>query len=394
MKTKDMSAIAFMAAMLASNPSIVRAQDANADNVLLVKIAHVTPLSNRYMRDIAQESINAAALAVADLNARGLMANGKKLRFQSIDMDDAASAATAVEVAQRICKGSFAGVVGHLNSGTTIKAAPYYEQCAIPHITVAATNPVITASGHKTSYRLVGHDADLGQLLGFVATSDSKTRRIAVLHDRTFYGELIATNFMKGVTRSGGQILWSDSIAEYAPGPTTVVQRLKDTGVELLFYGGMDGVAGKFLKEMAYQKVDNVALMGGDGICSDQLPTLAGSAEAASAVLCGEGGAPVERMPKGAAFAARYHSEFQKLVKTYAAQTYDAFMALAAAMELANSIDPSGYQEFLGKVTFDGISGQIAFDAKGDLSNPVFTVFKYQEGKKVVKQLYHLSDIR
>lgn len=372
----------------------VNAQGVDSSTEQLVKIAHVTPLSNRFLREIAEEGNNAAAMAIADLNAREIKVDGKKLRFQSINIDDKADVSTAIEVAKNICQGGFSGVVGHLNSGTTIKAAPYYQQCAIPHITVSATNPLITERGYKTSFRLIGNDADLGQVLGYVATAETKTLRIAVLHDRTFYGELIAANFVKGVTKSGGQIVWSDSVPEYAPSPTAVVQRLKDTNIDLLFYGGMDAIAGKFLKEMAYQQVRNVKLMGGDGICSDDLPKIAGSAEAAEVVLCGEGGAPVELLPGGIAFATRYRNEFQKDVKTYASQTYDAFMAFASAIEMANSTNPSKYLEFLSKVKFDGVSGSIAFDSKGDLSNPVFTVFTYKAGKKVPQKLYHLSYIQ
>lgn len=362
------------------------AQSAPQDSLLVVKIAHIEPLSNKFMGDLGVEGNNAAAMAVEDLNARQIKIQGKTAIFKVENLDDAARPDVAIDIAGQVCKNGFAGVVGHLNSGTSIKAAPIYNQCGLPHITVAATNPRLTELGYETTFRVIGNDAVLGKVMGEMAVSKMKVKRVAIVHDRTFYGETIATNFSNAATSLGAELVLNDSISEANPSPTSVIERLKNSNAELVFFGGMDGLAGKLLKEMAYQKVVDVKFMGGDGICGDALARLAGGSEAVSQVICGEAGAPIDKLPGGPVFGARYQSRYMKPVKGYAAQTYDAFYALALAMQTADSVDTKVYLPFLRKINFDGVSGNIAFDPKGDLAHPIFSTFVYRDGKKEVNQ--------
>lgn len=362
------------------------AQSSVPENEVIVRIAHIGPVSNRAIGDLGVEGENAAVLAIEDLNLRSIHIGGKKAIFKVENFDDGANPDMAIAVAKRACQSGFVGVIGHLNSGTSIKAAPIYNQCGLPHITVAATNPRLTEMGYETTFRVIGNDAVLGHVMAKVAMNELNVKRIAIVSDRTAYGEIITTNFLEMATSLGADVVLKDSLMEASPNLTAVGEHLKSANAELVIFGGFDGLAGKLLKEMAFQNLNTMKFMGGDGICSDSLPKLAGNVEPVSHVICGEAGAKIDNMLGAANFGARYVSRYGKPIKGYATQTYDAIFALALAMQSADSIDPKTYLPFLRRVSFDGVSGKIEFDAKGDLIAPTFSLYVYRDGKKLARK--------
>lgn len=361
------------------------AQTLATDTDIQIKIVHMGPVSNRAISFLGTEGENAAVMAAEDLNARQIQIGGKRAVFSIEKVDDAGNPEVAIAAAKRACQSGAAGVIGHLNSGPSIKAAPIYNQCGLPNITPSATNPLLTDLGYSTTLRVIGNDAAMGQLMAKIAITEFKTKRVAVIHDRSAYGETISSNFARMARSLGAEVVLEDSLLEANPSLTTTVERIKTADPELVFFGGMDGLAGKLLKEMSYQKVNTVKFMGGDGICSSELPKLAGNAEAVNQVICGEAGSPYQQMPGGEALANRYLIRYGKPVQGYAAQTYDAVFAMALAMQSASSADPKVYLPFLKKISFDGVTGKISFDAKGDLADPVFSFYVYHNGKRELK---------
>ena len=128
---------------------------------MVVKIGHVGPVSGAQAH-YGKDNENGARMAIDDLNAKGVTIGGKKVKLELVAEDDAADPKQGTAAAQKLCDAKVAGVVGHLNSGTTIPASAIYNQCGIPHITPSATNPKLTTQGFKTTFRLLANDNALG----------------------------------------------------------------------------------------------------------------------------------------------------------------------------------------------------------------------------------------
>jgi branched-chain amino acid transport system substrate-binding protein len=156
----------------------------------------------------------------------------------------------------------------------------------------------------------------------------------------------------------------------------------------VIFYGGMDAVAGPMLKQMKALGI-GATLVSGDGVCSEKLPQLAGDALGNGRVICvvagGVGSADEEKA--AAAFAERYRQRYKIPLQTYAPYAYDATMVFAQAMQQANSTDPAKFLPALAKIKYHGVTGDIAFDPNGDLHNAALTLYTYRDGKQVKLQV-------
>ena len=177
-------------AALTAAAGVALAQD------MVVKIGHVAPISGPQAA-YGKDNENGARMAIEDLNAAGVMIGGRKARFELVAEDDAADPKQGAAVAQKLCDAKVAGVAGHLNSGTTIPASKIYNDCGIPHITPSATNPNLTKPGYKTTWRLLANDNALGAGLAFYAADALKLKRIAVIDDRSAYGQGVAEVFKR-----------------------------------------------------------------------------------------------------------------------------------------------------------------------------------------------------
>jgi branched-chain amino acid transport system substrate-binding protein len=180
------------------------AAPAPASNV--VKIGHVGPTSGA-IAHLGKDNENGARLAIDELNAKGVMLGGKKVTFELLAEDDAADPKQGTAVAQKLVDAKVAGVVGHLNSGTTIPASKIYSDAGIPQISPSSTNPKYTRQGFKTTFRMVADDTQLGGTLGKYAVTTLKGKSIAVIDDRTAYGQGVAEEFAKAVEAAGGKVV-------------------------------------------------------------------------------------------------------------------------------------------------------------------------------------------
>jgi branched-chain amino acid transport system substrate-binding protein len=164
---------------------------ATAQVIQVVKIGHVAPVSGAQAH-YGKDNENGVRMAIEDLNAQKIVINGKQIKFEIVAEDDAADPKQGTAVAQKLCDSKVAGVVGHLNSGTTIPAAKVYNDCGIPHVTGAATNPNLTKPAYKTTFRIIANDNALGSGLAFYAADTLKLKKVAIIDDRTAYGQGVA----------------------------------------------------------------------------------------------------------------------------------------------------------------------------------------------------------
>jgi len=165
----------------------------------VVKIGHVGPLTGS-IAHLGKDNENGARMAIDALNAKGIKLQGKKVKFELMAEDDGANPQQATSVAQKLADAKVNGVVGHLNSGTTIPASKIYHDHGIPQVSPSATNPKYTQQGYKGAFRVVANDGQLGGALGRYAASTLKVKNIAIVDDRTAYGQGVADEFAKGVS--------------------------------------------------------------------------------------------------------------------------------------------------------------------------------------------------
>jgi branched-chain amino acid transport system substrate-binding protein len=349
---------------------------------MVVKIGHVGPVSGA-IAHLGKDNELGARMAIDELNAKGVTIGGKKAKFELLAEDDAGDPKQGTAAAQKLVDSKVNGVVGHLNSGTSIPASRIYSDAGIPQISPSATNPKFTRQGYKTTFRVVADDVHLGGTLGRYAVKDLKGKSIAVIDDRTAYGQGVAEEFTKAVKASGGAVAASQFTTDKATDFTAILTAIKAKNPDVVFFGGMDAVAGPMIRQMKQLGI-NAKFMGGDGICTGELPKLAGGAMADSQVVCAEaGGVEGEQKKAMEEFNAAFKKKFNVDVQIYAPYVYDSVNVMVAAMVKAGSADPAKYLPLLAKTEgYKGVTGTISFDTKGDVKNGALTLFTYKGGKR------------
>ncbi|MDE2368296.1 MAG: branched-chain amino acid ABC transporter substrate-binding protein [Burkholderiales bacterium] len=353
---------------------------------LVVKIGHVGPTSGS-IAHLGKDNENGARMAIDELNAKGVTIGGQKAHFELMAEDDAGDPKQGTAAAQKLVDEKVNGVIGHLNSGTTIPASKIYSDAGIPQISPSATNPKYTRQGFKTAFRVVADDVHLGGTLGKYAVTTLHGKRIAVIDDRTAYGQGVADEFEKGAKATGAAIVGREFTNDKATDFSAILTSLKSKKPDVIFFGGMDSVAGPMLRQMKQLGI-NAKFMGGDGICTGELPKLAAGAMADDQVVCAEAGgidpkdtAAVKGME---AFRAKFKQKFNADVQIYAPYVYDSVNVMVAAMVKAGSAEPAKYLPVLAKTSgYPGVTGTISFDERGDIKNGALTLHTYKGGKEV-----------
>ena len=349
---------------------------------MVVKIGHVGPTSGG-IAHLGKDNENAARMAIDELNAKGVMIGGKKAKFELLAEDDAGDPKQGTAVAQKLVDSKVNGVIGHLNSGTSIPASKVYSDAGIPQISPSATNPKFTRQGYKTTFRVVADDVHLGGTLGRYAVKELKGKTIAVIDDRTAYGQGVAEEFTKAVKASGGSVADAQYTTDKATDFTAILTQIKSKKPDVVFFGGMDAVAGPMIRQMKQLGI-TAKFMGGDGICTGELPKLSGGAMVDGQVVCAEAGG-VEGTQKAGMdeFYKKYKAKFGIDVQVYAPYVYDALNVMVAAMVKAGSADPAKYLPVLAKTEgYKGVTGIISFDDKGDVKNGALTLYTYKADKR------------
>lgn len=374
--------IQFKFNMVVAAAALMAVGVAHSQDVQVVRIGHVAPISGSQAHN-GKDNENGARMAIEDLNGQNVVIGGKKIRFELVAEDDAADPKQGTAAAQKLCDAKVNGVVGHLNSGTTIPASAVYNQCGIPHITPAATNPKLTQQGYKTTFRLLANDNALGAGLALHAADNLKIKKVAVIDDRTAYGQGVAEVFKKTAMARGVQIVDEQYTNDKATDFMAILTAIKSKAPDGIFFGGMDPQGGPMLRQMEQLGMTKAKFFGGDGICTAKLAELSGGVSTLGNVVCAEGGASLDKMPAGKAWKARYDAKYPGQFQLYAPYVYDATMVLVDAMKRANSTDPKVYMPKLFETNYSGVTAKVAFEADGELKNPAMTLYIYKDGKKL-----------
>ena len=365
-----------VAAAVALCAGAVYAQD------IVVRIGHVGPVSGSQAH-YGKDNENGARMAVEDLNKQNVMIGGHKAKFELVAEDDGADPKQGTAAATKLCDEKVNGVVGHLNSGTTIPASKVYNACGMPEITPSATNPTLTRQGFNNVFRLLANDNALGSGLALYAADALKLKRIAVIDDRTAYGQGVAEVFKKAAAARGVTIVSEQYTNDKATDFMSILTAIKDKKPDGVFYGGMDPQAGPMPRQMEQLGLTRQKFFGGDGICTMDLIKQAAGAKTLDNVICAEGGASLAKMPGGEAWKKRYDAKFPNQFQVYSPYVYDAIMVLVDAMQRAGSADPKVYTSFIGKTNYKGVTTTVQFEPNGELKNPAMTLYTYKDGKKI-----------
>jgi len=345
---------------------------------VVVRIGHAGPLTGPAAA-FGKDGENGARLAIEDANAKGIKIGGDTVKFELVSEDDQADPRTATTVAQRLADSGVKGVVGHVTSGASIPASRIYEQAGIPVITPSSTSPKLTQQGYKMTFRVIANDLQQGNALGKYAVDQLKAKKIAVIDDRSAYGQGLADAFANAVKAAGGQVVGREFTTDKATDFMAILTKVKATTPDAVFYGGMDAQAGPMARQMK-QLGMTAKFLTGDGGCTGEMIKMAGDALSATS-FCTQAGIPLDKMPGGTAFRTQFKQRYGNDIHVYAPYAYDAMMSVIEAMKTANSVEPAKYQPSLKALNYQGVTGPVAFDQNGDIKGGAITVYNFSGGQ-------------
>ena len=318
------------------------------------------------------DMLNGVKLAVEEWNARGGVL-GKKIEI--VQGDDQAEPRQAVAVANKFINEGVVGVVGHFNSSCSIPASEVYHKAGIPQISHASTNPKLTDQGFVDVFRVCGRDDQQGKVSADFAVNVLKVRRIVVIHDKTTYGQGLADEFRKSVGDKA-QVLLYEGIGigekDYSP----VVTKIKALNPDLVFFGGLYVEGGLLVKQ--FKAVGGTApFIGGDGIMSEDLVKIGGPATEGTYATFGP---DTREFPSAKGFNENYRKKYGE-PGVYAIYAYDAANILLQALQKTGKADSRELIRAIRASDYNGALGHIQFDAKGDVKESPYVVWKVEGGK-------------
>lgn len=347
----------------------------------VIKLGFAAPLTGPQAH-YGAEYKNGVTLAIEDANATHPTIGGKPVKFELEVMDDQADPKTATELAQKLIDDKVSGVIGHFNSGTSIPASKLYSDAGIPQIAMA-TAPAFTAQGFKTTFRSMTSDTQQGSVMGSYVVKKLGAKNVAIIDDRTAYGQGLADEFAKAVEAAGGKVVKREYTNDKATDFAAILTSIKGIRPDIIYFGGADAQSAPMAKQLKRLGI-TAPLVSGEMTKTPDFLKVAG--KEAEGTLASLAGLPLDQMPKGKDYAARYKARFNEDVATYSPYGYDATRVMIAAMEKAGSAEPAKYLPVLAAIDYtDAVTTpHLAYDSKGDLKIGGITVYKVVDGKWTV----------
>ncbi|MEK6349139.1 MAG: branched-chain amino acid ABC transporter substrate-binding protein [Burkholderia sp.] len=355
------------------------ATGAQAADEQVVKLGLTGPLTGSQAAT-GKDDENGVRLAIERLNAQGLVIGGRKTRFELISQDDAGDPRTGMTVAQNLIDAKVSAIFGPFNSGVALPISAPVNNANIVLATVAS-NPSITQHGYPFVFRISASDTQLGGRMGVFAAQQLKLKRIAVVDDRTAYGQGLAEQFIAAAKANGIEIVDRQYTSDKATDFLAILTHIKGSNAQGVFYGGYYAQAGAMRMQMQRLGMKGF-LLGGDAMCNEELAKIGGDAVDGS-VYCPQGGPVLSQTAAGRQFSADYAKRFKTPPLTYSAALYDGVNIVAQAMVKAGSTDPAKYRAALQAIDMDGISGHYRFNQDRDLTESPITIYTYHNGKQV-----------
>lgn len=314
-----------------------------------------------------------AEQAAADLNAAGGI-NGEQI--QVVVGDDVSDPKQGISVANKFVADGVTFVVGHFNSGVSIPASEVYAENGILEITPAATNPVFTERGLWNTFRVCGRDDQQGEVAGAYIAENFKDAKVAVIHDKTPYGQGLADETKKALNAAGVTEVLYEGVNTGDKDFSALIAKMKQAGVTLIYWGGLHTEAGLIIRQSADQGLE-APLFSGDGIVSNELASLAGDAVEGTYNTFG----PDPRRNPNAAEAAEKFRAAGFEPEAYTLYAYASMQILAQAAAAAGSTDPQVVATAIKeKGPFKTVLGDLSFNEKGDRTDADYVVYQWKKG--------------
>ncbi|TEA78058.1 branched-chain amino acid ABC transporter substrate-binding protein [Allopusillimonas ginsengisoli] len=350
---------------------------ASAADTEVVRLGFAAPLTGPQSH-YGEDMKNGLTLALEEANTQNIQLDGKTAKFELVSRDDQADPRTAVQVAQQIVDDGVSGVLGHFNSGTTIPASRVYNDAGLPQIAMA-TSPEYTQQGYDTTFRMMTSDTQQGAADGEFIVKDLGAKRIALIDDRTAYGQGLADQVANAVKANGGEIIAREYTTDKANDFTAILTNIKEKKPDAIFFGGLDAQSGPMRRQMVRLGID-APLVSGEMTRSETFLKLAG--DAANGTYASLAGVPLKQMAKGEAFESAYKARFKQNPGVYAPYAYDGAWNMITAMKEAGSAKPEKYLPKLASLERSGAtSDNVAYDENGDLKEISVTIYEVKDGK-------------
>ena len=323
---------------------------------------------------IGATMLQGSQIAVDEWNAKGGVL-GRQI--ETISLDDEGKPDKAVNVAQTLVDDGVVAVLGHLNSGCTIPASRVYNNAKIIQITPGSTNPLYTEQGYPYAFRICGRDDQQGAVAGAFMHDQLKMTKIAILHNKTAYGEGLATEVQKTFIAKGGQVVMMQGIGKDEHDFRANIDVIKGSGAQALFWGGMYGQGGPLYVQM-HQAGLTIPFVSDDGAFDQAMIDTVGANASNIYVTFGK---DYHGMPGADAFIKTYTDTFHQAEGAYSVYGYDAANVLFTAMTKAGTTDPDKVAAVMKGQPFDTILGQIEFNEKGDVKQSGYVIWTIKDGK-------------
>lgn len=340
----------------------------------VIKIGVAGPMTGDQAK-MGTDFKNGVALAVEEWNAKG-GALGKKVI--TLIEDDQHDPKQAVSIANKLVNSGAAGVIGHFNSSCSIPASDVYNRAGVPMITPASTNPQLTERGYHGVFRVCGRDDQQGKVAADFVITQLKLKKVAVLHDKTTYGQGLADEFKKFIGDKA-EVVYYGGIVQGDKDFKTVLTSIRERKPELIYFGGIYPEAGLLVKQSREIGLQ-IPFMSGDGVIDPKFLEIAGSESAEGTYLTFS--PDPETIPTAKVFIEQYNKKFGPL-GPYSIYAYDAANIMLKAIEAAGTTDGRTVMDKLHSLEFSGALGDIKFNEKGDVTVAPYVVWVTKGGKFV-----------
>jgi branched-chain amino acid transport system substrate-binding protein len=342
-----------------------------------IKIGCASPLTG----DQAQMGIdacNGVRLAVEQANAKGIGIPGQK--FEVLALDDQHNPAQAVNVAKKLAADpSVLAVMGHFNSSCSKPAGAIYHEARMVQVTAASTNPELSKQGFDTFFRVSATDDVQGPSGAKYAAEKLGAKSIFIIDDKTTYGKGLADEFEKEARKLGVQILGHEGITQGDKDFTPLLTKIKPLNPDVIYFGGIYPEGALLIRQARSLNLTS-KMMGGDGIADPLFSKLA-SAEIAEGTYATMVGGDMRKVDAAQGFIKAYEEKFGPL-GLWSAYAYDAGNILIQAIAKAGTKDREAVLKAMREIPdFQGVTGKIVFDEKGDNKNQFIGMFHFHNGQ-------------
>lgn len=371
-------------AMLLAVAALLAAQAAMAEKI--VSIGFAGPLSG-LSSPIGTGMLNAAKMAVDDINGADLRINGEKLSFKLQVQDDKSNPRIAEIAAKYFVKIGAVGVVGIFNSAVAVSSSEIYQKAGIPHFAVSGTRR-FTQQGHDTAFRFAAYDEQRAHVLAMYTAQELHKSRVAIVHDDSVFGRDYKEKFESAFTKMGGKIVSANAVSATTYDFNDILKMIRASKADAVFFGGLGSQSAMFAQNMHRLGADITLITAASVVGPMFLQTAGPGAEGTVSIMPGSHQRKSKQMES---FEKNYQQRYNTAIGPYAAVAYDQVQVLAAAVVRAGAVNPRKVANALHAIKYGGLSGNIAFDAHGDLRELSFSTFQVKNSIWTMYKQYNVG---